>query len=379
MQGEEASHDQRLGAGTCAFRCAAGPLQHHYRHHGYAGGRSGPRQARAQAGERERAQPWGAAPPAPPPWRGEDKGERGRACTVGAAAQHLSRARARRSSPPAPTVRAQVDEPVTAHEEKRAPGTFNVWTGRTLKEYRTPRENTGPRQASKYRCLPKADTGWTRGADSGATFACYYFARGLWCGPGTLRGGARVQRTEGSGGAWQRGTRRGRAALSALLAALPRSHHGADCNYLHRLPTEADERRHRTDYGNDIFGRERVPEARDSRKKGGQGRGMRALAVGMSRVACALLPATQPESSSARPYRAPGADSTQALARTSASAARCTCTMAVRGRCLLLKCDSCWTRTSRSGAPLRTCTSSPARPLGLSGNQRGLRVWRVWW
>ncbi len=46
------------------------------------------------------------------------------------------------------------------------------------------------------------------------------------------------------------------------------SHHGADCNFLHRVPTARDEERHKTDYSHDIFGRERQPEGRDSRKKG---------------------------------------------------------------------------------------------------------------
>ena len=45
-------------------------------------------------------------------------------------------------------------------------------------------------------------------------------------------------------------------------------HHGAECDYLHRVPTEADEARHRCDYSHDIFGRERGPSSRDGRKKG---------------------------------------------------------------------------------------------------------------
>jgi hypothetical protein len=48
-------------------------------------------------------------------------------------------------------------------------------------------------------------------------------------------------------------------------------HHGSDCNYLHRVPTERDEARHGGDYGHDIFGRERAPESRDGRKRGAPG------------------------------------------------------------------------------------------------------------
>jgi len=51
------------------------------------------------------------------------------------------------------------------------------------------------------------------------------------------------------------------------------SHHGADCTYLHRLPTAADEERHRTDYSHDIFGRGRNPASPDGRKKGVFGKG----------------------------------------------------------------------------------------------------------
>lgn len=54
-----------------------------------------------------------------------------------------------------------------------------------------------------------------------------------------------------------------------LPAPCARSHHGADCTHLHRLPTAEDEARHALDYSRDIFGRERAPASRDGRKKGG--------------------------------------------------------------------------------------------------------------
>ena len=85
-----------------------------------------------------------------------------------------------RLPPPAPIV--QVDAPVTGHEEVHAPGTVNAWTGRVLREYRKPREEgQRRREASKYRCHPRLDSGWTRGADSGQNYCCLYFARGIWC------------------------------------------------------------------------------------------------------------------------------------------------------------------------------------------------------
>ncbi|KAL4439994.1 hypothetical protein ABPG75_002995 [Micractinium tetrahymenae] len=125
---------------------------------------------------------------------------------------------------PGRPARRQVDAPVTGHEEAHAPGTVNIWTGRVLKEYRKPRDGRR-KEASQYRCLPKVDSGETRGSRSGAGYCCLYFARGI-------------------------------------------CHHGADCNFLHRVPTAGDEERHKTDYSHDIFGRERLPEGRDSRKKG---------------------------------------------------------------------------------------------------------------
>lgn len=94
-----------------------------------------------------------------------------------------SRRRAARSilPPVAATCRPllQVDAPVTGHEEAHAPGTVNIWTGRVLREYRKPREGRR-KEASKYRCLPKADSGETRGSRSGAGYCCLYFARGIW-------------------------------------------------------------------------------------------------------------------------------------------------------------------------------------------------------
>lgn len=122
--------------------------------------------------------------------------------------------------------RKQVSAPVTGHEEKHDPGTFNIWSGRKNKGWGGGRDREkGPRQASAYRCRPKVDTGRTRGDAAGVAYCCLYFARGL-------------------------------------------CHHGSDCNYLHRVPAERDEARHGGDYGHDIFGRERAPESRDGRKRG---------------------------------------------------------------------------------------------------------------
>lgn len=45
-------------------------------------------------------------------------------------------------------------------------------------------------------------------------------------------------------------------------------HHGAECNYLHRLPDEGMEARHARDHAVDIFGRDRNPASRDGRKRG---------------------------------------------------------------------------------------------------------------
>lgn len=118
------------------------------------------------------------------------------------------------------------------------------------------------KQASLYRCLPKAHCGWTRGAGSGASYCCLYFARGIWW----------------VGAGWPQVWRKclTDAQLQVLLELLALlqlllqvllllrrpsplhtfdllshhcgSHHGSDCNYLHRLPTAADEERHKTDY-----------------------------------------------------------------------------------------------------------------------------------
>lgn len=52
----------------------------------------------------------------------------------------------------------------------------------------------------------QVDEGWTRGEGAGIQYCCLYFARGI-------------------------------------------CHHGTSCNYLHRVPTEEMELRHRTDYG----------------------------------------------------------------------------------------------------------------------------------
>lgn len=104
----------------------------------------------------------------------------------------------------------------------------------------------------------------------------------------------------------------------AAPAARPRarSHHGPDCTYLHRLPTAADEERHKTDYSHDIFGRERVPEAWDSRKKGeltGGGKERRQaarLCVGWSGAAALAPPPARQERACgpASPARSASAD-----------------------------------------------------------------------
>ncbi|RMZ53450.1 hypothetical protein APUTEX25_003272 [Auxenochlorella protothecoides] len=120
--------------------------------------------------------------------------------------------------------RAQVHEAVTGREEKHPAGTVNIWTGRRLAGHGA--REKGPRVASKYKCHPETDQGWTRGEGSGASYCCLYFAsRGL-------------------------------------------CHHGAECNYLHRLPDEGMEARHARDHAVDIFGRDRNPASRDGRKRG---------------------------------------------------------------------------------------------------------------
>lgn len=70
---------------------------------------------------------------------------------------------------------------MTGHEERHDPGTFNIWTGRKLREFRAPREQGAPREPSKYRCMPKLDSGWTRGEGMNVSYCCLYFARCVSC------------------------------------------------------------------------------------------------------------------------------------------------------------------------------------------------------
>ena len=112
---------------------------------------------------------------------------------------------------------------MTPIRESHEPGTVNIWTGKRLGG-RGARE-AGPRVATKYRCQPELDSGWTRGEASGATYCCLYFARGL-------------------------------------------CHHGAECAFLHRVPDAAASLRHERDRAADVFGRDRNPAHRDGRKRG---------------------------------------------------------------------------------------------------------------
>ena len=76
----------------------------------------------------------------------------------------------------------QVDTPVTGHEEKHDLATWNIWTGRPAKGMGGGRERGSggerrSKEASKYRCHPELDEGWTRGEGQGNVYACLYFAR----------------------------------------------------------------------------------------------------------------------------------------------------------------------------------------------------------
>lgn len=130
----------------------------------------------------------------------------------------------------------QVDKPITELEDSNDPAQYNIWTHRKLKEFRTPREGRGTKHRSEYRCHPKLDSGWTRGSKSGCSYCCLYFARGI-------------------------------------------CHHGQDCNYLHRVPSEADEMRHRGEPQYDIFGRDRHVEARGTKRLGSMDRQITTLYV----------------------------------------------------------------------------------------------------
>lgn len=122
-----------------------------------------------------------------------------------------------------------MDKPVTGLEDSNDTSQYNIWSHRKLRAFRSPREGRGTKQQSEYRCLPTLHSGWTRGSRSGCAYCCLYFARGI-------------------------------------------CHHGRDCNYLHRVPTEADEQRHRTEPQYDIFGRDRIAEERGTKGVGSYSR-----------------------------------------------------------------------------------------------------------
>lgn len=96
-------------------------------------------------------------------------------------------------------------------EKTQSDLTYNIWTSRTAKGFIAP---DAPREASKYRCQPSIDQGWTRGEEMQVQYCCLYFARGI-------------------------------------------CHLGPNCNYLHKLPTIELEYSHRVNYQYDIFGRDR--------------------------------------------------------------------------------------------------------------------------
>jgi hypothetical protein len=135
--------------------------------------------------------------------------------------------RRRRRPPTAPA--RQVDEPVTlAREVPREAAKTNLWTGRTLREYRAPREGRGVRNVSGYRCAPALDAGWTRGEGAGIVHHCLYFAKGL-------------------------------------------CHLGPACGFLHRVPTVEDSEALARDHALDCFGKER--SGADGFRAGSKGAG----------------------------------------------------------------------------------------------------------
>lgn len=117
----------------------------------------------------------------------------------------------------------QVETPVTGYETHNDMNTYNIWHHRRRREFSTPRESRGVKEKSQYRCHPLLDSGWTRGQTQGTHFCCLYFARGI-------------------------------------------CHLGADCTFLHRVPTSLDEACHRTQPQYDIFGRDKLDE--ETRTKG---------------------------------------------------------------------------------------------------------------
>ncbi|KAK9822689.1 hypothetical protein WJX81_001179 [Elliptochloris bilobata] len=111
--------------------------------------------------------------------------------------------------------RKQVARPVVV-DESIDKADYNIW------HHKPNRRKAEPKRAATHRCHPARDSGRTRGSDSGASFRCIDFARGI-------------------------------------CAA------GYSCNYLHRVPTAQDEARAATDLSVDTFGRGKVTEARDNR------------------------------------------------------------------------------------------------------------------
>lgn len=123
----------------------------------------------------------------------------------------------------------QVDQPVTGLEDSNDMATYNIWSHRRQKGFGPPKEGRGTKQKSEYRCHADLDSGWTRGERAGCTYCCLYFARGI-------------------------------------------CHHGSDCNYLHRVPTEADEAHHAKQPQYDIFGRDRIAETGSTKGVGSYNR-----------------------------------------------------------------------------------------------------------
>ncbi|KAG2445736.1 hypothetical protein HXX76_000342 [Chlamydomonas incerta] len=121
--------------------------------------------------------------------------------------------------------RRQVDDATLQKElaARGGGGELNYWSGRKLGPS-VPQAGRGAgrqvervREASKYRCLPEADVGRTRGSDAKQHVFCLYFSKGC-CSQGSA------------------------------------------CPYLHRLPTAADEQYAVRDLSADIFGREKRGE-----------------------------------------------------------------------------------------------------------------------
>lgn len=86
--------------------------------------------------------------------------------------------------------RKQVPRPII-DEEPVDKANYNIWHHKPNN-----RRKAEPRKAATHRCRPARDSGRTRGSESGASFCCIDFARGI-------------------------------------CAA------GASCNYLHRVPSAA--------------------------------------------------------------------------------------------------------------------------------------------